>query len=106
MEARLEESGKGLAPETDGWFVLNARDAHWKDSGPFGVYCAFEGKRRFPQFGFNISVLQPGQSLGRCITPSRAIKRTFSLGRTDPVSTPPTNERPERASRRRGIRPV
>jgi uncharacterized cupin superfamily protein len=27
------------------------------------MYCDFEGKRRFPDFGININVLQPGQSL-------------------------------------------
>ena len=65
MEAKLEQLAAGLAPRTDGWFVLNAGDACWYDWGLFGVYCQFEGESRFPQLGFNISVLQPGQSLGR-----------------------------------------
>ena len=28
-EAPLEDSGSGLAPAGDGWFVVNARDAQW-----------------------------------------------------------------------------
>lgn len=65
VEAKLNQSANGLLPEGEGWFVLNAQQARWKDAGPFGFYCAFEGADRFPQVGINISVLQPGQSLGR-----------------------------------------
>jgi uncharacterized cupin superfamily protein len=63
--ARLAKTKAGLVPEERGWFVVNATEARWKDTGPFGLYCAFEGKRPFLQLGINISVLQPGQSLGR-----------------------------------------
>jgi hypothetical protein len=28
-EARLEAVASGLAPVTEGWFVVNARDAAW-----------------------------------------------------------------------------
>ena len=28
-EAELEDSGSGLAPVTQGWFVVNVRDAEW-----------------------------------------------------------------------------
>lgn len=59
-EAPLEPAGEGLAPAGEGWFILNARDARWLD-GPFGAYTRFEGEPRFPQFGFNIGVLSPGQ---------------------------------------------
>jgi uncharacterized cupin superfamily protein len=44
--------------------VLNARDATWEDS-PFGYFCTWEGEVPFPQLGINVSVLDPGQSLGR-----------------------------------------
>ncbi len=63
-EAPLRETKFGLVADVDGWFVVNAREARWRDSGPFGVYCDFEGKRPFRQLGVNISVLEPGQSLG------------------------------------------
>ena len=65
QEAQLEQSGHGLIPGGDGWFVLNARVASWRDWGPLGLYCDFQGAERFPQLGINISVLEPGQSLGR-----------------------------------------
>ena len=64
-EAPLRTTKYGLAPDGDGWFVVSAREIRWRESGPFGIYCDFEGKRRFPHFGINISVLEPGQSLGR-----------------------------------------
>jgi uncharacterized cupin superfamily protein len=64
-EARLAQAKGGLIPDERGWFVVNAAEARWKDTGPFGLYCPFEGKRPFLQLGINISVLQPGQSLGR-----------------------------------------
>jgi uncharacterized cupin superfamily protein len=54
----------GLVVDVDGWFVLNARDSRWRSEGPLGSYCNFEGKRRFPQLGFNISVLAPGEAIG------------------------------------------
>ena len=54
----------GLAVDGEGWFIVNARESRWKDEGPLGSYCTFEGKRRFPQLGINISVLEPGQAMG------------------------------------------
>ncbi len=59
-EARLESTQHGSAPATDGWFVLNAREARWMD-GVFGAYTRFEGEPRFPSLGINVGVLQPGQ---------------------------------------------
>lgn len=57
-------SKNGLVVDGDGWFVVNARDSRWKDQGPLGSYCTFEGKKRFPHFGININVLEPGERLG------------------------------------------
>jgi uncharacterized cupin superfamily protein len=58
------ETKHGLVADGDGWFVLNAADSRWNDTGPFGFYCNFEGKRRFRELGLNVNVLEPGQSLG------------------------------------------
>jgi|KBSMisStandDraft_5_1062788.scaffolds.fasta_scaffold1288618_1 uncharacterized cupin superfamily protein len=63
-EAPLRKSTKGLVVDGEGWFVLNARESRWKEEGPLGSYCTFEGKRRFPHFGINISVLEPGERMG------------------------------------------
>ena len=57
-------SKNGLVVDGEGWFVVNARESRWKDEGPLGSYCTFEGKRRFPHFGINISVLEPGERIG------------------------------------------
>jgi uncharacterized cupin superfamily protein len=59
-EAPFRKREAGLVPEGDGWFVLNAREALWRE-GDFGAYTRFEGDQRFPQFGINIGVLEPGQ---------------------------------------------
>jgi uncharacterized cupin superfamily protein len=64
-EAPLRMTKFGYMPDAQGWFVVSAREIRWREWGPLGVYCDFEGKRRFPHLGFNISVLEPGQSLGR-----------------------------------------
>ena len=61
-EAPLDDSGSGVAPSGDGWFVVNVRDAEWWTTETFGSGCGFESREfRFPQLGVNISVLQPGE---------------------------------------------
>jgi uncharacterized cupin superfamily protein len=64
-EAPLRMSKNGLVTDGEGWFVVNARDSRWREAGPLGAYCTFEGKRRFPHFGINISVLEPGEAMAR-----------------------------------------
>ena len=66
-EARLEDSGSGLAPVTDGWFVVNVHDAEWFSSETRGAACWFANEYgdppvEFEQFGINVTVLEPGQS--------------------------------------------
>jgi len=67
-EARLEDSGSGLAPVTEGWFVVNVRDAEWFSSQTRGAACWFANEYgdppiEFAQLGINITVLEPGQSV-------------------------------------------
>jgi uncharacterized cupin superfamily protein len=62
-EAPLRSTKYGLVADVDGWFVLNARESRWRDTGPLGKFCNFEGKRRFRQLGLNINVLEPGQPM-------------------------------------------
>lgn len=57
-------SKNGLVVDGDGWFVVNARESRWRDEGALGSYCTFEGKKRFPHFGINITVLEPGERFG------------------------------------------
>lgn len=64
-EARLEASEYGLVAATDGWFVVNVRDAAWVTNDRFGPACIFEGDAApFAQLGYTLGVLQPGQSGG------------------------------------------
>jgi quercetin dioxygenase-like cupin family protein len=63
-EAPVRMSKNGLVVDGEGWFVVNARESRWKDEGALGSYCTFEGKRRFPHFGINISVFAPGERMG------------------------------------------
>jgi uncharacterized cupin superfamily protein len=62
-EAPLDRTENGLQAAGDGWFVVNARDAVWGESETMGVFTRLgESKAaRFPQLGFNIGVLWPGQ---------------------------------------------
>jgi uncharacterized cupin superfamily protein len=72
-EARLEDSGSGLAPVGDGWFVVNVRDTAWwtsetdseAASRSSGSACNFESQElEFPQLGFLLHVLEPGEPNG------------------------------------------
>jgi uncharacterized cupin superfamily protein len=60
-EARLDEFQSGLAPATDGWFVVNVRDAAWEMNDASGAACFFEGDDApFADLGVNVRVLSPG----------------------------------------------
>jgi uncharacterized cupin superfamily protein len=75
-EARLEDSGSGLAPAGDGWFVVNVRDTEWITSDVFGSGCVFDSRDAwFPQVGINISVLEPGKP--NCLYHSESQQEAF-----------------------------
>jgi uncharacterized cupin superfamily protein len=69
-EAALEQTGAGLAPTGEGWFVLNAREARWRhrpgrgESLPFTGWSDFEAETYFPQVGITPFVLGPGEPIG------------------------------------------
>src|SRR5437867_83069 len=75
-EAHLEAVDSGLAPVTDGWFVVNVRDAAWLTNDAFGARCVFEGDKpvlrrrpdleghRFADIGFTLAVVEPGKPSG------------------------------------------
>jgi uncharacterized cupin superfamily protein len=67
QEAELEDFGSGLAPTSEGWFVVNVRDAEWWYAETRGARCAFENEYgdapvEFAQLGINVTVLEPGQT--------------------------------------------
>jgi quercetin dioxygenase-like cupin family protein len=66
-EAQHKDSGSGLAPVTEGWFVVNVRDAEWWFADSRGARCSFESEYgeppvEFAGLGINLTVLEPGQS--------------------------------------------
>jgi uncharacterized cupin superfamily protein len=64
-EARLEENESGLAPVSEGWFVVNVRDAVWDNHDAFGASCIFESREAgFPELGIRVATLLPGQPNG------------------------------------------
>jgi len=66
-EARLEETEAGLVPASTGWFVMNARDARWRDqpgrghSLPLTGADEYEAETFFPMLGMAIRVVNPGE---------------------------------------------
>ncbi len=64
-EARLEETDGGLAPATEGWFVVNVRDGRWMTNDVLGDAFIVEGDNVPFQVGYTIAVLRPGQAGGR-----------------------------------------
>src|SRR5438132_9007245 len=70
-QARFEDRGSGLARLSEGWFVLNVRDAEWLTSEtpgpkkPSGAECSFETRHvSFSQLGVRLHVLERGESSG------------------------------------------
>jgi hypothetical protein len=64
-EAPLERTETGVVPAGEGWFVVNARDARWFESYEKGFYASFEAANaRFPELGFGLGILRPGESNG------------------------------------------
>src|SRR6516165_1142728 len=65
-EAKLEDSGNGLVVASQGWFVMNARDARWfeqpgrRHSLPLTGCDEYEAETFFPMLGMAIRVLEPG----------------------------------------------
>ena len=64
-EAPLDDTGFGLAPAGDGWFVLNACEAVWLRLDRRGTRRDFESEAHsFPQLDIGLHVLEPGQPAG------------------------------------------
>jgi uncharacterized cupin superfamily protein len=66
-ESKLEETEHGLVAKGEGWFVLNMRDAVWRDADGRGAVCVvlddFEDERRSEQLGVNPFVVSPGEPM-------------------------------------------
>jgi uncharacterized cupin superfamily protein len=66
-ESKLEKTEHGLVPKGGGWFVLNMRDAVWRNVDGRGAVALiaddFENEPHFEQLGINPFVLAPGEPM-------------------------------------------
>jgi uncharacterized cupin superfamily protein len=62
-EAPLEDTGHGLIPTGEGWFVLNGKDARWRAGEQRGKLTFLEGDAKFWEIGVNVGVLGPGEPM-------------------------------------------
>ena len=62
-EATMERDERGgLAPATEGWYVVNLGECRWGRSERFGQYARFESAAApFTEIGINVHVIEPGQ---------------------------------------------
>ena len=69
-EATLKQTDAGLVPDSEGWFVVNARDARWIERPgrghnlPFTGWRGEEAESYFPQLGVALVRLEPGEPIG------------------------------------------
>lgn len=76
-EAELSPAGRGLAPTTDGWFILNVHDGRWQQHPRFGRFCSFEGDgdAKFREIGVNVHMLRPMQRA--CLYHRESVQEDF-----------------------------
>jgi hypothetical protein len=72
-EAPLVDTGAGVVPQGEGWFIVNAPDAAWLRHDAFGARCTFEADGRMvqerpplhlqqhAQLGVRLHVFEPGK---------------------------------------------
>jgi len=96
-EATLKECSAGLAPDGDGWFVVNVRDTAWMTHHAFGAGCVFESRENahFPELGINVNVIEPGQPL--CLYHEESAQEDFLVLAGEAVLLVNEEERPLKA---------
>jgi uncharacterized cupin superfamily protein len=62
-EAPLEQTEHGLRAAGEGWFVVNAREATWRERPGRGFICDLEHGQDWSQLGVNIQVLGGGEPM-------------------------------------------
>ena len=95
-EASLERSEHGLRPVTEGWFVVNARETRWFDSGELGRFGIFDSQEaRFDQVGIGIGILRPGEP--NCMYHAEEMQEDFLVVSGECLLIVEGKERPLRA---------
>jgi mannose-6-phosphate isomerase-like protein (cupin superfamily) len=63
-EAELTDTGAGMIPSTQGWFILNAKDARWNEkpgqghSLPLTGENEYEAETFFPMLGMSLRIVE------------------------------------------------
>ena len=79
---------------TDSYFIANVRELKWQEN-ELGATCEFDKHRvRFPEFGINIHVLQPGEP--NCLYHRENLQEDFLVLAGEPVLLVEGEERPLR----------
>jgi uncharacterized cupin superfamily protein len=96
-EAKLVETEGGLEPASEGWFVVNTRDACWWRHDVFGAGCVFEGEEAAPfkELGINLTVLYPGRP--NCMYHGESTQEDFLVLHGECLLIVEGQERPLRA---------
>src|SRR3954454_15128633 len=76
------------------WFVLNARDARWREN-ELGAFCNFEDDVKFDELGINLNALQPGQPM--CMYHHESYQEDFLVLRGECLLIVEGEERPLKA---------
>jgi uncharacterized cupin superfamily protein len=63
VEAPLEQTEYGLVCKGDGWFVVNAKEARWRDKPGRGRSPNLSGDILFDQLGVGITILGPDEPM-------------------------------------------
>jgi len=76
-EARIEETGSGRSPVSEGWFVLNLGDATRMTTDYFGggIRLEGDGPAEFQEIGINCDVLMPGEPA--CLYHRESVQENF-----------------------------
>ena len=54
-----------MVKESGGWFVMNVKNATWRENEAFGKRCYFDAEEPFPQVGIHIFIIEPGKPNAR-----------------------------------------
>jgi uncharacterized cupin superfamily protein len=93
-EAKLTETGSGLVPDGEGWFIVNLADARGRRSERFGGAVRFEGETEFPDLAINVRVLQPGEP--NCLYHRESQTEAFLVLEGECIAIVEEDERPMR----------
>lgn len=64
-EAKPQPAADGLVPQSDGWYVVNAREVRWAGTDDLWRGAVLEPDEPWPDLGFHLTVLDPGKPMAK-----------------------------------------